>query len=48
MNSGFPAVVAFSFSKKIFTIMKAAYNSVALIQFLNEVITGKENFIRLP
>ena len=44
LDSGFPAVVALSFKKNVYSIMRGSFNKENLISFTNGLISGKEAF----
>ena len=51
LGSGYPAVVAISFRKTVFTVMRGAFSKEGLLGFTNGIIAGKETFrplIELP
>ncbi len=44
LGSGYPTLVALSFSKKMYTVMRGAFSKNIIEQFLIKVLSGRESF----
>ena len=44
LGSGYPVLVAISFTKKMFTVMRGAFQKNIIEQFIIKVLSGRESF----